>query len=254
MVEESDVKSTEEARNDAMKDDATRVVKDAKNLKEARTNMEVDSKAAMAEVSDVKNMGVVRNDVMKEDATRAESNMGEVKINMEVDKINMGAASSKAVVMVEARTNMEVVRNDATKDDATRAESNMGEVRINMEVDNSKVAMAGEDNKTTLTVVDALVAETSPKVESKASCEKINIINTDDTTDSYGGGGGYGGGDDDDLSGAAQHAQQHAGDSGDPSIFSNALGRIGQNKQHIGSQPIDEQGTGYHSHNTRKER
>jgi len=43
------------------------------------------------------------------------------------------------------------------------------------------------------------------------------------------------------LSGAAQHAQQHAGDSGDAGIFSNVLGRIGQNKQNIGSQPIDEQ-------------
>lgn len=170
MVEVSDVKNTEEARNDAMKDDATRAVKDAKNLKEDRTNMEVGSKAAMAEVSDVKNM-VVKNDVTKEDATRVESNMGAVKINMEVDKINMGAASSKAVVMVEARTNMEVVRNDATKDDATRAESNMGEARINMEVDNSKVAMAEEGNKMTLTVVDALVAETSPKVETMVAVE-----------------------------------------------------------------------------------
>jgi len=44
------------------------------------------------------------------------------------------------------------------------------------------------------------------------------------------------------LSGAAQHASQHAGDSGDDSIFSKVLGHLGQNKQHIGGQQINEQG------------
>ncbi|RFU28372.1 hypothetical protein B7463_g7986, partial [Scytalidium lignicola] len=58
----------------------------------------------------------------------------------------------------------------------------------------------------------------------------------------YGGGGGYGGNDDDDFSGAAHHAQQHAGDSGDSSMFSSIAGFLNQNKSHIGSQPVDEQG------------
>lgn len=58
---------------------------------------------------------------------------------------------------------------------------------------------------------------------------------------SYGGGGGYGGGDDD-FSSAAQHAQQHAGDSGDGGMFSSIANHLGQNKQHIASQPINEQG------------
>ena len=56
----------------------------------------------------------------------------------------------------------------------------------------------------------------------------------------YGGGVGYGG--DDDLSGAARHAQQHAGDSGDSNLFSSVLNHLGQNKQNIGNQQLDEQG------------
>jgi len=59
---------------------------------------------------------------------------------------------------------------------------------------------------------------------------------------SYGGGGGYANEDDDDLQGAARHANQHAGSSGDANMFSNVLSMIGQNKQSIGNQNIDEQG------------
>jgi hypothetical protein len=62
------------------------------------------------------------------------------------------------------------------------------------------------------------------------------------TKQSYGGGGGYGADDDDDLSGAARHASQHAGDSGDSNIFSSVLSALGQNKHSIGNQDIDEQG------------
>lgn len=62
------------------------------------------------------------------------------------------------------------------------------------------------------------------------------------TMDSYGGGGGYGGGDND-FSGAMQHAEEHGGDSGDSSMFSNVLNRLGQNHQEIGNQGIDEQRT-----------
>ena len=43
------------------------------------------------------------------------------------------------------------------------------------------------------------------------------------------------------MSGAMQHAQQHAGDSGDEGIFSNVLGFLGQNKQHIANQEVNEQ-------------
>lgn len=43
------------------------------------------------------------------------------------------------------------------------------------------------------------------------------------------------------MSGALQHAQQHSGDSGDEGIFSSVLGFLGQNKQHIGQQEVDEQ-------------
>ncbi len=57
----------------------------------------------------------------------------------------------------------------------------------------------------------------------------------------YGGGGGYGGGNDD-LTGAAQHAQQHAGGSGDAGIFSEVSSFLGQNKQNIGQQGMNQQG------------
>jgi len=66
---------------------------------------------------------------------------------------------------------------------------------------------------------------------------------------SYGGGGGgggnYGGGggrnDGDEFSGAMHHAEQHAGSSGDSSLFSNALGFLSNNKQNIGNSDLDEQ-------------
>ena len=65
----------------------------------------------------------------------------------------------------------------------------------------------------------------------------------------YGGtqGGGYGGGgfnnpNDEDLQGAAHHAQQHAGSSGDSNIFSSVLGNLMGNKQNIQQGHLDEQG------------
>jgi hypothetical protein len=51
--------------------------------------------------------------------------------------------------------------------------------------------------------------------------------------------GGHG--DSDDLSGAAQHAQQDAGSSGDPDLFSMALGMLsGKNKSHKNDE-VDEE-------------
>ncbi|OCK87590.1 uncharacterized protein K441DRAFT_490334, partial [Cenococcum geophilum 1.58] len=44
----------------------------------------------------------------------------------------------------------------------------------------------------------------------------------------------------DDFSGAAQHASHHAGDSGDSSLFSNALGMLSGKKQHLQNEDIDE--------------
>ncbi|CZT47042.1 uncharacterized protein RSE6_07565 [Rhynchosporium secalis] len=57
----------------------------------------------------------------------------------------------------------------------------------------------------------------------------------------YGGGAGYSGGDVDDLSGAAEHAERHAGSSGESSIFSSVLSSLSQNKQHIGNSNLNEQ-------------
>jgi len=44
----------------------------------------------------------------------------------------------------------------------------------------------------------------------------------------------------DDFSGAASHASQHAGDSGDQSLFSSALGMLSGNKQNLQHGDIDE--------------
>jgi hypothetical protein len=66
--------------------------------------------------------------------------------------------------------------------------------------------------------------------------------------DSVTHGGGYPAGagvphpDDEDFRGAAERASQHAGDSGDTSMFANVLGHIGQKKQHLANQDIDEEG------------
>lgn len=58
----------------------------------------------------------------------------------------------------------------------------------------------------------------------------------------YGGGGGYNTQNDEDLQGAAHHAQQHSGNSGDSNIFSSVLGNLMGNKQNIQQGHLDEQG------------
>ncbi|KAI0400175.1 hypothetical protein F4802DRAFT_586142 [Xylaria palmicola] len=46
--------------------------------------------------------------------------------------------------------------------------------------------------------------------------------------------------DDDDWKDAAHHASQHAGDSGDTDLFSNLLGALGQKKQRLADEDVDE--------------
>lgn len=48
-------------------------------------------------------------------------------------------------------------------------------------------------------------------------------------------------GDGDDFSGAAKHANQHAGSSADSNIFSSVLAALGQNRQSLATQNVDEQ-------------
>ncbi|KAI0473655.1 hypothetical protein GGR56DRAFT_648437 [Xylariaceae sp. FL0804] len=55
---------------------------------------------------------------------------------------------------------------------------------------------------------------------------------------SYPAGGGYGG---DDFSGAAEHASRHAGESGSSSLFSGLLGALGQKKESLSQEDIDEE-------------
>jgi len=48
--------------------------------------------------------------------------------------------------------------------------------------------------------------------------------------------------DDDDWRGAAEHASRHAGDSGNADLFSNLLGALGNKKQQLENDDIDEDG------------
>jgi len=62
----------------------------------------------------------------------------------------------------------------------------------------------------------------------------------------YPGGGGYRHEDDEDLRGAAQHASQHAGQSGSSGLFASVLNAVGQNKNHLANQDVDEQAAVQH--------
>ncbi|KAI1392850.1 uncharacterized protein F4822DRAFT_143148 [Hypoxylon trugodes] len=57
----------------------------------------------------------------------------------------------------------------------------------------------------------------------------------------YPAGGGYARADDDDLRGAAEHANRHAGDSGNSDLFSNLLGALTQKKQSLADEDVDEE-------------
>ncbi|KAJ9150423.1 hypothetical protein NKR23_g3884 [Pleurostoma richardsiae] len=57
---------------------------------------------------------------------------------------------------------------------------------------------------------------------------------------SYPAGGGYPTEDDDDLRGAAETASRHAGDSGDSNLFESILGALGQKKQRLANEDVDE--------------
>ncbi|KAI8626634.1 hypothetical protein F5Y19DRAFT_488010 [Xylariaceae sp. FL1651] len=77
--------------------------------------------------------------------------------------------------------------------------------------------------------------------------ERSSELTGDATTDFLGGnathGGAYPAGGpraDDDFRGAAEHASRHAGDSGDTDLFSNLLGSLGQKKQKLANEDLDE--------------
>ena len=114
-----------------------------------------------------------------------------------------------------------------------------GNREVVMEV-NNRMTMALDARSRVATVVE----ETFHRAASKYFyLQNLTTMNSNGglTNCSYGGGGGYGGYDDD-LTGAAHHAQQHAGDSGGSDVFSNVVNHLGQNKQNISNQQINEQG------------
>lgn len=51
--------------------------------------------------------------------------------------------------------------------------------------------------------------------------------------------------DDDDWRDAAQHASNHAGDSGNADLFSNLLGALGQKKERLANEDVDEDGQSF---------
>jgi hypothetical protein len=189
------------------------VREDKRTMAEARTTMDSSSRVeAMAEARMTMVVSVVKNTTDRKDS----------KVDMVVVRIIMVVDSKVAMVV-------NVVRNITDRKDSKGV---MVEDRIIM----------AEDSKTTALKVDAQEEETFLRAESKSLNPKAVAQKLTPKT-SYGGGGGYGGGDDNDLSGAAHHAQQHAGDSGDSGMFSTVLSHLGQNKQNIANQPINEQGT-----------
>jgi hypothetical protein len=189
-------------------------------MAEARTTMDSSSRVeAMAEARMTMVVSVVKNTTDRKDS----------KVDMVVVRIIMVVASKVAMVVVRMTMVVNVVRNITDRKDSKGV---MVEDRIIM----------AEDSKTTALKVDAQEEETFLRAESKSLNPKA-VAQKLTPKISYGGGGGYGGGDDNDLSGAAHHAQQHAGDSGDSGMFSTVLNHLGQNKQNIANQPINEQGT-----------
>lgn len=205
------------------------VREDRRSMAEARTTMDSSSRVE-AMVAEAR-MNMVVNVVMNTtDGRNSKVDMVVVRIIMAVDS---------KVATAEARMTM-VVNDVRNITDTKNSKVDMVGDRIVMAAD-SKVVMA-EDSKTTALKVDAQEEETFLRAESKSFNSKV-VTQKLTPKISYGGGGGYGGGDDDDLSGAAHHAQQHAGNSGDSGMFSAALNHLGQNKQNIANQPINEQGT-----------
>lgn len=148
-------------------------------------------------------------------------------------------------------------KNDAVRVDTTVVKrKGVTEAAIKVEaMEEAKMTTALADNREEVAMVVnnrmimAPDASSSRAMEVRETTSKVHYTsrpkNRTLTRASYGGGGGYGG--DDDLRGAAHHAQQHAGDSGDSNIFSNVISHLGQNKQNIGNQQINEQGTFSHT-------
>lgn len=133
-------------------------------------------------------------------------------------------AANKGTTMAEAANKSKVVTVGAAK---TSSKAAMVAARI---------TTIPAVNKIKDTVVGMAMDN---KVEGKSFTYTPLTIQTILTSYSYGGSND----DDDDLSGAARHAEQHAGSSGDSSIFSSVLSSLGQNKQQYANQGINEQGS-----------
>ena len=89
--------------------------------------------------------------------------------------------------------------------------------------------------------------------EGRNDNERHDIYNQGGQDSNYEGGGRQDqyennhNGEGDDFSSAAKHATQHAGSSADSNIFSSVLSALGQNRQSIATQNVNEQGSFLHS-------
>lgn len=145
--------------------------------------------------------------------------------------------------MVVTRADTAVIKADMVGSRATENSRHMGEAnKANMAA--RREAMAeGRNAVVRGTTMATMVGsgEEMPLREAGWTLPEFVFVDIRANVTSYGGGGGYGGSGD--FGGAMSHAEQHGGDSADSSIYSNVLGRLGQNQQNIGNQQIDEQRT-----------
>lgn len=159
--------------------------------------------------------------------------------------------------MIQATVETKVVDMEE-KSAVNKADTRMRVVRVatvvrvvsrevmRMRAANNREAMEVEravNNREDMEVVKVVNkrAAMETRVVTAGECYHFKLNNTHELTKvRYGGGGN--GGDDEDLQGAARHAQEHSGGTGDSSMFSSILGSLSGNKQHLANQEVDEQG------------
>jgi hypothetical protein len=205
----------------------------------SRAAMVVSNRAVMA-VSNREGMAVAR--VVMVASRVARKDMAEEK-NVVKDTTT---TITKKVVLVEETLLRAVMAVSNRKGMAVSNREGMAVARVVMVASRAaREDMAEEksvvrDTTNKVVLVEETLLRAASKILHRLVISCLHLL----TMSSYGGGGGYGGGGND-FSGAMQHAEQHGGDSADSSMFSNVLGRLGQNQQNIGNQGIDEQRTRY---------
>lgn len=141
-------------------------------------------------------------------------------------------AASKEVVMEETKVAMGVTRMIAMAG-TTKAAEDMEAIKRVGDLDTSLIMVVPKDlTRKAVAKVKAmalrLYVSQHPRLLSQLTLQQGT---------SYGGGNGG----DSDFSGAAQHAQQHAGNSGDGNMFSQVLGQLSGQQGRLQNENINEQ-------------